>query len=63
MTILIIFLTAYVVTCGWFFAKLVRWTLDCERGCSCRGALDSGTAAILHGRKTCYPMAEALGAH
>lgn len=60
MTAFIVFLAAYAVTCAWFFVKLVRWTINSERECSCRGTLGAGTFGILHGPKTCYPMAEAL---
>ena len=60
MVALMVFLAVYAMTCGWFFAKLLRWTIDSERECSCRGALGSGSVGILHGPKMCYPMAEAL---
>ncbi|MEZ5184840.1 MAG: hypothetical protein R2720_03765 [Candidatus Nanopelagicales bacterium] len=63
MVVLMVFLAAYALTCGLFFAKLLRWTIDSERGCSCRGTLGSGSAGILHGPKMCYPKAEALSVH
>ena len=60
MVPLMLFLAVYAFACGWFFVKLLRWTIDSGRACSCRGALDEGTMGILHGPKTCYPIAEAL---
>jgi hypothetical protein len=60
MVAFMFFLAVYAFTCMWFFVKLLRWTVNSERACSCRGALDGGTVGILHGQKMCYPMAEAL---
>jgi hypothetical protein len=62
MVPLMLFLAVYAIVCGWFFVRLLRWTIHSERACSCRGSLDAGTVAILHGPKTCYPIAEALRA-
>jgi hypothetical protein len=60
MVVFMFFLAVYALTCTWFFVKLLRWTVNSERPCSCQGALNGGTIGILHGQKMCYPMAEAL---
>ena len=60
MVVFMFFLAVYALTCTWFFVKLLRWTVNSERPCSCQGALNGGTIRDPARAGDVLPMAEAL---
>jgi hypothetical protein len=62
MAVLIVFLAVYATVCTWFFVLLVKWTVQSERKCSCRGSMKGGMVGFIHSPRACYPVAESLHA-
>lgn len=53
------FLALYALVTMWFFVVLLRWTIRSERTCACGGTMGA-RFAMIHGTKSCYPVAEGL---